>query len=72
MVITNVLNKALCSTSSKDNFSKSSVLDRSYGSLKQNLHSVVHQHSAVSLPVPAFNVVIDSLRREKRSVSFSH
>ena len=45
IVITNVLNEALCSTSSKDLcFSKSGILNRSYGSLKQNLHSVVHQH----------------------------
>ena len=31
-------------------FSKSDILDRSYRSLKQNLHSVVYQHSVVPLP----------------------
>ena len=52
IVITNVLNKALCSTSSNNLFfSKSGILNRSYGNLKQSLHSVVHQHSAVPLPV---------------------
>ena len=46
-LITNVLNKALCSTSSKNLFfSKSGILNRRYGSLKKNLHSVVHQDSA--------------------------
>ena len=40
------------STSSKYLFfSKLGILYRSYGSLKQNLHSVVHQRSAVPLPV---------------------
>ena len=33
-------------------FSKSGIFNRSYrGSLKQNLHSVVHQYSVVPLPV---------------------
>ena len=51
IVITKVLSKALCSTSSKNLFfSKSSIRSRSYVSLKQYLHSVVHQHSTVSLP----------------------
>ena len=28
-------------------FSKSNILDRSYGSFKQNLHSVVHKHYVI-------------------------
>ena len=51
-MITDVSNKTFCSTSSKNLFFlKSGILDRSYGSLKQNLHSVVHQHPVVPLPV---------------------
>ena len=45
-MITNVLNKALSSTSSKGLFfSKSGILNRSYSSLKQHLHSVVRYTS---------------------------
>ena len=61
-MITNVSSKALCSTPSKNLFfSKSSILNRNYGSSKQNLHhsSVVHQHSAVPLPVLDFLKTIE-------------
>ena len=61
-LITNVFSKALCSTPSKNLFfSKLGILNRSYGSLKQNLHysSVVHQHSAVLLPVLDFLKTIE-------------
>ena len=65
--MTNALSKALCNTPSKNLFffSKSGILDRSYGSLKQNLHhsSVVHQHSAVRL------TVLDFLKTIKGEVS---
>ena len=62
IMITNVLSKARCSTPSKNLFfSKSGIFNRSYGSLKQNLHhsSVVHQHSAVPLPVLNFLKTIE-------------
>ena len=61
-MITNVLSKALCSYPSNNLFfSKLGILNKSYGSLKQNLHqsSLVHQRSAVPLPVLDFFKTIE-------------
>ena len=51
-VITNVFKQSHLWYLFKESiFLKSAILNRSYGSLKQNLHSVLHQHSAVALLV---------------------